>query len=80
MTTRKFYRNNVVVTVYSEDEPLTFDDLSDLHDQMWQGPVVGTWETDSTEITPKEAVSGLWEVGSDPSFFCLDYEGNDCDD
>lgn len=77
--TRKFYKTTVTVTVLSEDQPVKFDDLQELHYEITNGSCVGSYDEASVEITAQEAVTGLNELGSEPGFFQLDENGNTLD-
>jgi hypothetical protein len=80
MSDRTFYRTVVTVEVLSED-PLNFDTLEDLHHAITTGDCSGRYETTKTEtLNGKDTAAGLIAQGSDPGFFQLDEEGNDCDD
>jgi len=78
---RKFYRSVIKVTVLSE-EPVTFDDLPNVHEYITNGDGVGTVEDESMneEIDAKACADALYEVGSEPGFFRLTDEGEDDDD
>lgn len=78
---RKFYRSVIQVEVLSE-EPVDFDDLTEVDYQITEGDCSGF----VTDVVTNEEVDGvrmaklLEEQGSDPGFFGLDAEGNDADD
>jgi len=73
---RKFFKQVIVVTVLSEDVPLEWDDLRDLHYAIDQGDYVGqTDEVSCQELTPKEAAGALYKLGSEASFFQLTDDG-----
>ena len=72
----KFFKNVVTVTVLSEDAPINPDSLADVHDMITIGDCSGDFNTESTEVSPKEMADLLTKQGSDPAFFQLeDLEG-----
>lgn len=71
---RKFYKNVITVTVLSEDTPVEFDNLADLHDIIDTGDCVGKYTTTSESISDDETRASLYEMGSEPGFFGLEDE------
>lgn len=81
MSERKFFKQTFTIVVYSEDAPLEYDDLDDIHHAISEGDCVGSIIDEHQEsITGKQAADGLSEVGSEPGFFRLDDDGNTVDD
>jgi hypothetical protein len=77
MTKRKFYKTRIIVEVLSE-EPVNFDDLSQVHYAITNGDCSGRWEeTDIKELNGKEAVMELGIQGSSPEWFGLTDDGED---
>jgi len=77
MTTRKFHKRVIRVTVLSE-EPLEEGTLESLHHQITEGDCSGEveWGADQ-EITGRQAAKALQQQGSSPEFFGIDSKGND---
>lgn len=75
---RKFFKQVMQVTVYSENVPLEWDDLNDVYYAIDQGDCVGKVEELSCQqITPAEAAKGLQDAGSTADFFELTNDGRD---
>lgn len=75
---RKFFKQALYITVLSEDTPLEYDDLNDIHRAISDGDCVGsTIDEDCMQIEPREAAILLTTFGSEPAFFQLDDQGND---
>ena len=78
---RRFYKTLILVEVLSEDKPLNFNNLADVHHAITDGDCSGRYDTiASDEITPEAAAQGLIAQGSDPEFFQIDKDGNDLTD
>jgi len=78
MTNRKFYRNTFILTVLSEDEPVSNVELDALNYLVTEGPCVLHSFTEATdEVNGQQMARLLVESGSDEGFFNLDPEGND---
>lgn len=79
MTNRKFYKTIFQVEVLSE-EPIKELSLSDLDYEITEGDCSGRVSTLSENtINGACAANELLAQGSDPSFFGLTEDGNDCD-
>ena len=77
---RKFYLTRIMVTVLSEDAPISARDmeLNDIHDAITDGDCVGEVEvTSAYRISRKEIVHALNSMNSQPGFFGLDDKGKD---
>jgi ABC-type Na+ transport system ATPase subunit NatA len=80
MSSRKFFKTVITVTVLSEDGPPEWNNLRDLHYLIEQGPCVGKFGLgNTTKITAKRMVGELLDAGSGPDFFQLDEDENDID-
>lgn len=78
MSKRQFWLTRVIVEVLSEEEPVQYQDLSDLHYAITDGECSGKIKTDNVVMLEGEAAAkALQEQGSDSEFFQLDAEGND---
>jgi hypothetical protein len=77
---KKFWRTIIKVEVLSE-EMVDFDTLEQVAEAINTGDCVGRWEVqDQYDVNAKRMANLLHEVGSEPSFFMLDDEGNDIND
>lgn len=75
---RKFFKTVVTVTVLSEDQPISFDGLDDLHRIIDNGDCVGTINNfKARRIPAKKMVKLLYDLGSEPAFFQIDEDGKD---
>lgn len=69
------YRHIVTIEILSEDAHLS-GDLADIAYQIDEGSDVGgPVRVHTMEINGKEMVESLYRIGSDPSFFELDENG-----
>ena len=79
MSTRKFYKTIIEVTVLS-DSPLQPMSLGELSYETMEGDLSATLDTKKEIVlNGKEAADALKEQGSDPEFFQIDEDGNDID-
>lgn len=77
----KFFKTTLVVTVLSENEPCTTEDLGRIYHEIMDGNWSGQVKSDDgVEITAQAAAAALIEQGSDPEFFQLDAHGLTEDD
>lgn len=77
-TDRKFFKTIVTVEVLSEDVPVEFDNLQELHYMITSGDDSGVIKSCiHKKITGKQAAQALIKQGSDPGFFLIDKDGND---
>ena len=77
MSTRKFYKTVIKVTVLSE-ESFTYNNLADVHNAITNGDCSGAHSTVSVaELSGKDVVKALQAQGSDPCFFQLKEDGED---
>lgn len=74
--TRKFWKTTIIVEVLSEDVPLEFDDLEEVHNAISSGACSGQYTSTSEELTGKQCADALTAQGSDPGFFQLDDNGD----
>ena len=80
-SSRKFFKQVIQVTVLSEDLPLEWDSLEEVHNAITFGECSGKIEEISSERIPaSEAAKLLMDQASDPGFFSLDEEGNDVEE
>ena len=78
---RKFYRQVVQVEILSEDAPLEWDNLADIHYAITTGDCSGKLnELIAEEVDGRKMAELLIKQGSDPSFFRLDDEGRTIDE
>ena len=75
---RTFHKTVVTVTVLSEEQ-LEFDDLAELGHMITNGDAVGDYEVESENLTGPEAAKLAGGLHSDPMFFWLTEDGEDCD-
>lgn len=76
MTDRKFFKTTIVVEVLSEDTPIEFDNLAEVHHMVIEGDCSGQIiATDCVRLTGAEAAAELIKQGSDPRFFMLTDKG-----
>jgi hypothetical protein len=74
---RKFYRTVIKVEVLSE-EPVSFDDLSDVVEAITTGDCSGDWKEELSQEVDGPTMARLLEAqGSDPDFFNLTEDGED---
>jgi len=68
---KRFYKTVIVVTVLTEDEPVTSaDSLSYIDREITEGGWSGKVEVrEQTELTKAEVAEALRAQGSDPDFF-----------
>lgn len=73
---RKFFKTVFIVTVLSEDEPISpHADIRDVLDRMDDGPIIGDVTYDGAlPISPDKIEEELRDVGNDGSFFSTDDE------
>lgn len=66
----KFWKTTITVTILSEgDEPPSYNSLSDMADDVFQGDVSGQWTTnESEELEPQVMADELVGQASDPAF------------
>lgn len=78
---RKFFKTTIVVTVLSEDEPVSADmPLEGIGYEIVHGDWSGEYDvTEIVELSGKEAADALAAQGSDPSFFRLNEDGSSHD-
>lgn len=77
MTSRKFFKTIVKVTVLSE-EPIHEMELNELHYAITEGGMSGEVEYGfQNKLNGKQAAMELLAQGSDPSFFRLTEDGED---
>lgn len=75
---RKFFRQVIQVEVLSEDVPLEWDNLRDIHDAITTGDSSGIMTEVENEIVDGPTMAKLLvKQGSDPGFFRLDGEGRE---
>jgi predicted transcriptional regulator YdeE len=78
--TKRFFKTTIVFEVLSEDEPLVWETLADLHYAVTEGHCSGHLVTEGREeIDETTLVSRCAVHGTDPSFF-LDPENDDGED
>ena len=78
MTTRQFYKRTITLEILSEDKIQNGVSLQQI---LWEA-VEGNYSMQTVDetnaiLTGKEAAAGLFNQGSDPSFFQLTDDGND---
>jgi len=74
---RKFYVTDLYVRVLSE-EPIGERTLGNIAENMDGGDLVGHWGTKTEKvISSKQVAKIIDDLGSDPSFFSLDENGDD---
>jgi hypothetical protein len=79
MSDRKFYKTVLKVVVLSE-QPLEWDNLSDVDYAITSGDCSGEITDDkTTTLNAKQVVKELIKQGSDSEFFQLDSDGQDID-
>lgn len=81
MTTRKFHKRVIRVTVLSEEPISEGLELDTIHQLITTGECSGEvdWKPDQV-ITGRQAAKALRQQGSDPSFFMLDNKGDEIDE
>ena len=78
MTVRKFYKTTFLITVLHEEPGYHPDDLGDIHHDIVDGNFSGNFEQNETiQLDGKQAADELSKMGSEPSWFNLDENGND---
>lgn len=78
MTSRKFYKSTMQITVLSE-EPFHWESLADIDYEITYGECTGAVEDlrSNEVLNGTEVAKELTSVGSEPGFFQLDENGND---
>jgi hypothetical protein len=77
----KFYINTFVVTVLTQDEPMTDVDLDTIHYETMEGnAVLQSVKESYRAISGKQMAHELLEAASDPGFFELDINGKTVED
>ncbi|MFA7219001.1 MAG: hypothetical protein WC119_00550 [Synergistaceae bacterium] len=82
MSKRKFYKTTIKISILSE-EKIDFHNmtLADIDHEITEGGSSGeVWTSPTSEIDAVQAVKGLSKMGSDPAFFRLTEDGEDCED
>ena len=75
MTTMKFWKTTVLVTVLTAGEgPPQYADLSDIAHDIVDGDASGQYTEEHTELTKEEMSVALVAQGSDPEFLLGDEE------
>lgn len=78
MSKRKFFRTVVNVVVLSEDVPVEFDNLVELHHAISDGSCSGRFMVESqTRVGARRMAALLRSQGSDPEFFQINDKGED---
>lgn len=78
---RKFFKQIIQVEVLSEDVPLEWDNLADVHDAITTGTCSGKVTEQSKETVDGPTMAKLLEAqASDPAFFNLTENGEDADE
>lgn len=72
---KKYFRQQVIVTILSEGAPLEWDTLADIGREIDSGDSVGSIESlDFVILTPVQMAVALQAAGSDTSFFNIKEE------
>ena len=78
---RKFFKTIVEVQVLSEDFPIEFDNLLELHHMTNSGEHSGVFNVKSTKrLNGLQAAKALISQGSDPEFFRINEKGENLDE
>jgi len=80
MTTRKFYKRTVTIEVLSEDPIPSGMNLAQIIDESESGEYsMREFGEKEVEVNGKQAARALLKQGSDPTFFRLTKDGEDCE-